>query len=349
MSSTGQYQCIDSYISTNYGVNWSSSSYNFIEYSSTGQFQISGNGYLSNNSGMTWTSLPNYPTINRLSASSTGQYITGIRNTSDSSTQYIYISSNYGNNWTKILHPDNKSYTSVAISSTGQYQIVCETTNNGVYVSNNYGKSWTIATSISYASSVSISGTGQCQIVCSTYFEYIKVSNNYGISFEQLSINNMSYFRNFQDAAISSDGKYAIVLMNDGAYADFRILTTISLPQNAFTFNLDTGTTFFITGTAPTANYSANFTLSTLNTSRTYLITLINKTSSVHQYYCNSVKINGTAVASARFLYTVRPSVITSSNALTGAVQTNQEFVMFYNTTVGGWYVLTNIKVFKAG
>jgi hypothetical protein len=113
--------------------------------------------------------------------------------------------------------------------------------------------------------------------------------------------------------------------------------------------NLDTGTTFFLTGLDPTANYSINFTISTLNTANTYLITVINKTSSVASYYCNAVSINGTAVASTQFLYTVRPSVITSSNALTGAVQTNQEFIMFYNTTAVAWYVLTNIKVFKAG
>jgi hypothetical protein len=113
---------------------------------------------------------------------------------------------------------------------------------------------------------------------------------------------------------------------------------------NYNTFNLDTGSTFFLTSVAPNANYTANFTISVLNTSRSYLITLINTTSTRATYYCNSVSINGTAIPAANILWTVPIANIAA--LITGAAKTNQEFVLYYNTTESKWYVTMNIKKF---
>jgi hypothetical protein len=115
---------------------------------------------------------------------------------------------------------------------------------------------------------------------------------------------------------------------------------------NYNTFNLDTGSTFFLTSVAPNANYTANFTISTLNTSRSYLITIINTTSTRASYYCNSVSINGTAIPAANILWTV-PTDASRNVLISGAAKTNQEFVLFYNTTTSSWFVNTNLKIFK--
>jgi hypothetical protein len=111
-----------------------------------------------------------------------------------------------------------------------------------------------------------------------------------------------------------------------------------------FTFNLDNGSTFFITGNAPAANYSANFTISVLNPSRSYLITLINTTSTRGTYYCNSVSINGTAIPITNMLWTDTSGNITT--LINGAAKTNQEFMLYYNTTESAWYVTMNMKKF---
>jgi len=148
--------------------------------------------------------------------------------------------------------------------------------------------------------------------------------------------------RNWYGLSVSADGLYQTAVEQNG-----RIYTSstglISVFINYNTFNLDTGSTFFLTSVAPNANYSINFTISILNPSRSYLITVINNTSSAAMYYCNAVSINGISVPSQRLLYTVKPANI----VLTGAVKTNQEFVLFYNSTISAWFVNTNLKIFK--
>jgi hypothetical protein len=160
--------------------------------------------------------------------------------------------------------------------------------------------------------------------------------------------------------SISSLGQYISTIVNNGyiytsnvalptgtvdqfSYSLGRLNNVDGSSTNSYIFNLDNGSTFFLTGTAPTANYSINFTISILNPSRSYLITVINKTSSVASHYCNAVSINGISVPSERLLYTVKPANI----VLTGAVKTNQEFVLFYNSTISAWFVNTNLKIFK--
>ena len=118
------------------------------------------------------------------------------------------------------------------------------------------------------------------------------------------------------------------------------VSTTYTSGTNAYTFDFNVGSTFLIAGTAPTANYSATINISSLNTTRTYIVTIINNTTSASSYYCNSVTINSTAVTNTNFLYNISPVTIT----LTGAILTTQQLVMFYKTNV--WCVLTNINSF---
>ncbi|NCA18041.1 MAG: hypothetical protein EBS90_13540, partial [Betaproteobacteria bacterium] len=88
--------------------------------------------------------------------SASGQY-----QTANSSANYIYISSDYGNSWTQDTSVGStKSWNRVAISASGQYQVATATSSN-IYVSSNYGATWTSTASSLNWLYVAISGSGQ--------------------------------------------------------------------------------------------------------------------------------------------------------------------------------------------
>jgi hypothetical protein len=368
MSSTGQYQAASAttqtntggnglFVSNNYGISGSwlkkiliavTQNYRCVGVSAIGQYQIVGvdqRVYLSSDYGNTWNSILDFNSIYSSSSpycrscaiSPTGKYqVLGVPATNISST-FIYLSSDSGTSWNNIYNTGSSGDISVTISSSGQY--ISAIDSAGIYVSSNYGVSFITKTGLyTSGSKISMSPTGQHQIISSKGFSTtnnrVKTSVDYGITW----IDNVQVLASggCTGVSFSSNGLKLAIGTYENSSGGLRISEL--LPLNAFTFNLDTGTTFFLTGQTPTANYSANFTISTLNTANTYLITVINKTSSVHQYYCNSVKINGTG----------RTLLYTGSRLVTGAAQTNQEFIMFYNSTTSAWVVLTNIKVFKA-
>jgi hypothetical protein len=111
---------------------------------------------------------------------------------------------------------------------------------------------------------------------------------------------------------------------------------------NYNTFNLDTGSTFFLTGPAPNANYSINFIVNQ-DISKNYLVNVINNTTKADTY-CNAVSINSVAVSSPNFMYTTLPGSID----LSGSLVTTQEFNIHYNITSSAWMVDTNIKKYLA-
>jgi hypothetical protein len=181
-----------------------------------------------------------------------------------------------------------------------------------------------------------MSSTGQYQTAVVFNGGYIYTSSDNGATWVERTA---AGYRSWLSVSMSSTGQYQTAVVYGGGYI---YTSTAIITVTTFTFNLDTGSTFFLTGTAPTANYTANFTISVLNTSRSYLITLINTTSTRSTYYCNSVSINGTAIPAANIVWTVPIARI----SLTGAAKTNQEFVLYYNTTESKWYVTMNIKKF---
>jgi hypothetical protein len=146
--------------------------------------------------------------------SSTGQYQTATTNTGG-----IYNSNNYGNTWSKnISAPQTQQWTSVAISSSGQYQTATIKYGNGLYISNDYGNTWTQNVNIiikgwnSYEwSSVAISSSGQYQIAGTRYNGFF-ISYDYGVNWTTQNS------RGFVQVAMSSTGQYQIGLENyDGA------------------------------------------------------------------------------------------------------------------------------------
>ena len=116
----------------------------------------------------------------------------------------------------------------------------------------------------------------------------------------------------------------------------------VTLSNNVYTVNFTATSTFLLTGTAPTANYSCTINgLTSLLTTRTYVITLINSTTTVSSYYCTSVSVNTTpSVTTPTFVYNGSPSFI----SLTGAQITTQMIALIHNGS--GWYALTNINAY---
>jgi hypothetical protein len=118
--------------------------------------------------------------------------------------------------------------------------------------------------------------------------------------------------------------------------------SNVTLSNNIYTVDFTITSTFLLTGTGPTANYTCRINgLSSLLTTRTYVITLINNSTTVSSYYCNSVTVNTTpSVTNPTIIYNGSPSFI----SLTGAVITTQMIALIYNGTT--WYALTNINSF---
>ena len=116
----------------------------------------------------------------------------------------------------------------------------------------------------------------------------------------------------------------------------------VSLTNNVYTVDFRTTSTFLLTGQAPTANYSCTINgLTSLLTTRTYVITLINSTTTVSSYYCTSVSVNTTPnPTTPTFVYNGSPSFI----SLSGAQITTQMIALIHNGS--GWYALTNINAY---
>ena len=336
ISSTGLYQTAvqregEIYTSSDYGMNWTSRYkklyWRGVSVSSTGLYQTAvqetnGRIYTSSNYGVNWIERDSSRNWQSVSISSTGMY-----QTAGSHSGQIYTSSDYGVNWTG--RDISRNWYRVSMSADGIYQTAVLSTGY-IYTSNNYGVNWTARmTDINRSwAGVSMSANGLYQ---TAHSDYIYISTNYGVNW----IARADY-RTWNGVSVSSDGLYQTVVPSN---------STIHISATSFnatfnnynTFNLDTGSTFFLTSVAPNANYTANFTITTLNTERTYLIMLINNTSTAASFYCTSITINGIAVS----IYNVVPT-------LTSAVVTCQEISLFYNSTASAWQADSIVKNYQA-
>ena len=85
------------------------------------------------------------------------------------------------------------NYASIAISSTGQYQVCCHNTTASntinLFISNNFGLSWNLVSNLTDDwQSVSISSTGQYQTAAlSGTNGLIYVSNDFGVTWNFIS------------------------------------------------------------------------------------------------------------------------------------------------------------------
>jgi len=162
------------YTSSNYGSNWtritgsSNAGWASVAMSSTGQYitalpSNSSNVYVSSNYGSTISQVSVLNrSLNFISSamSSTGQYQTI---TVNENVDAIYISSNYGLNWSKAQYSID-DYSNVVMNATGQYQLTHSSNgSNKIYTSSNYGGNWvqTNAPTGQAWADIAISSTGE--------------------------------------------------------------------------------------------------------------------------------------------------------------------------------------------
>jgi len=243
-----------SYYSSNYGVTWT---INAVSVPPWRLSAISGNGYAiatevvnggggggiyySTNNGQTWTlSNADITVWKSLTISSSGQYAIagdwkyngGI---GGGYTGHIYISVNYGVDWTLTLTLLNINPYKLTTSYSGQYAIVIGLYDDGIIqlniskYSNDFGNTWTDITNTplnSYNNSISISGSGQYAVLCNSSF-----SSNLGYIYSCIATNKIitpSLIYNtwtvtpssatgaWSSVSMSSTGQYAIGCISSG-------------------------------------------------------------------------------------------------------------------------------------
>jgi hypothetical protein len=212
MSASGQYQtAVDNvgYIaySQNYGASFIKNTaagnrrWRCVAVSRyTGQYQIAGvnggnlaNLYRSVNYGTTWSVIGGFTGFwNGVAISGNGQY----QLSGSSIDGYLYVSSNYGANWTAKTSLGTNWYDSFAVSGNGQYQYAYSSgdinypANPHTFISSDYGSNWSILTtgpSFGVAGSppnITTNETGQYVSIAKNDTLYI--SSNYGASFSTI-------------------------------------------------------------------------------------------------------------------------------------------------------------------
>ena len=144
------------YYSSNYGANWAQS---------VGA-PFSANDYLN-----IWTSID---------SDSTGQYMAATYGGTTSSYFGVWLSTNYGANWTQSSLTQN-NLASIASSSNGSILITCRNGVDGVeqiWISTNYGANWTGISTLLACLSITINYSGTLSAVGTSGIYYY---NNYSI------------------------------------------------------------------------------------------------------------------------------------------------------------------------
>jgi hypothetical protein len=228
-----------------------------VSVSSTGQYQTAvifgGEIYTSADYGKTWkvTGPAGAASWGSVSVSSTGRHQTATSSgpgESDDKPGGIYISSDFGATWTEVSSAFKKLlWTSVSMSSTGQYQTACVgsesfpfTGPGAIYTSKDYGASWDKQSSPVMTDdwrSVSVSSTGQYQTAV-IFDGRIYTSADYGSAWtistapraNWISVSVSSGTGQYQTAVDSGDK-----LLHDNIYdsADFGRTWTIANPTTS--------------------------------------------------------------------------------------------------------------------
>jgi hypothetical protein len=265
MSYSGQYMVAgplnnySPYISSNYGMNWFTNAvfpakpYYCARVSGNGQYilfgltDITGNVYLSSDSGVNWktnpgTGLTANTNYNLGGISYTGQYmfVTG------------YLSTNYGNNWTANSSLNSSGYMNGNMSGNGQVIFVSNNTTS-TSISSNYGNSFfTVTTPNVYCyPDIGISYTGQ--YIFASEFNTSNppwLSSSYGVYWYNIS--NTGLTGTFAGKAISPDGNYLMAL-GSGGYA----ISRLSNVDEGISYSTDSGNNWRAAGNINGPNYSS--------------------------------------------------------------------------------------------
>lgn len=212
------------FVSTDYGVTFtqrgSVKNWWNISMSGDGQYQTAvprgtgtttaTQGYIwrSINYGTTWTQvgLLNKSWLN-VSMSKSGQYQTAVSMSSANPSigaAIVSVSSNYGSTWTTVL--SGTTYGSVALSESGQYQVIADTSRK-VMLSSDYGATWgqILLTSTGYVQGLAMSDDGM-RITAVEDGGHIWVSSDRGSNWTE----KMDAIQGWETVDMSSDGKYQL-------------------------------------------------------------------------------------------------------------------------------------------
>jgi hypothetical protein len=176
-----------------------------------------GNGdvYKSIDGGSSWSAIPFFSSIafiENVKVSFTGQYMLATGYAGSSSSRVLYLSSDYGDNWSSIATAASL-INDIAISDDGKYIVyVLQGSTQTVYISSNYGASFSTSGSPGASSwrGVAMSSTGQ-YITLTSFNSYIWVSSNYGVSYTAKTAYPSS---GWIPVAMSKDGRYQLAGKN---------------------------------------------------------------------------------------------------------------------------------------
>lgn len=144
---TGKYLVAGSitnlYTSTDNGSNWISritGSWKQVVSNSTGQYLVaikntSDNIYISNNYGVSWSTVATLQSWISIAIDSSGKYIKAVY-----SSAFPFYSNNYGINWIQLSSSSNitnAAWSAVCSNSTGAFSVLCTSSSNNPYVSFN--------------------------------------------------------------------------------------------------------------------------------------------------------------------------------------------------------------------
>jgi hypothetical protein len=179
-------------LSTDYGATWQAGgglvSAAALAINTNGAYAVAGRSnasmpiFYANNYLTNWNTASELcgPIANTVAISSSGQYAA-----IGGSYGSLLVSSNYGASWTTAI-TGPFWWTSVNISSTGQYMVATTNESGYYYTSSNYGVSWSTITTARFWKCSAINSTGQYMIVAagsdSSSTGQLMVSSNYGAS-----------------------------------------------------------------------------------------------------------------------------------------------------------------------
>lgn len=164
-----------------------------------------------------------------IATNSTGQYIAVCGNKS------IYISNNYGNNWTSLLFNNiDSNIDIIRMNDSGQYIVAISKNSYYYFISNNYGSNFILLNTINnnlFILSASINSTGNSIFIGGKQIGLLNsfnlFSNNYGESFQTDNTNNNSIYSVQSNSFIYSIDSNIIYKINPN---DYNNRTTLSLP-----------------------------------------------------------------------------------------------------------------------
>jgi len=162
--------------------------------------------YLSHDYGKTWSINYVGSNLRAIAVSADGSRITAV-----TYSDYIYVSTDYG--FSFVQKSSIHTYSNIAMSSTGQYQVASTWTfNDGkIYFSSDYGETWLDVTPFSLVldwRAVAISSDGSRLTVAA--YEYIYVSSDYGVTWAQ-----KAFVNSWESVAMSADGQIQTAVARD--------------------------------------------------------------------------------------------------------------------------------------